>query len=308
MKTHLHKLLLVGAGFIGAFGAYASLAQNAFILTPSLWRGPIPGDYQFSPVDGSGLCAGFTSSTTTFRKDYLSLQPCPLILPPGDLSGTPQAAFRTLAVVPHPDGGHRLTVRGACATVARGVIFGAPAIDVLPCDQPLSQSAALAGANDQRFILTAKGAGIVEIRTATGKCVSPHGGPQAIDTQLIETDCNGSRGQLFNMTLAGSVSDQRDVEALTLFGWTRLGELTRSNLNPIARIIPNRMMASPTYQTSQTANDDGRSCAIQCLSDPRCKGYNWSKPSAPNPLLCELKASVVPSTVNASIVTGQVRQ
>jgi hypothetical protein len=308
MKKHVSNIILVSSCLLSMFGAYAALAQNALILSPSIWRGPIPGDYQFASVDGAGLCAGYTSSTTTLRKDYLSLQPCPQILPPGDLSAPPQAAFRSLAVVPHADGGNRLTVRGACATVARGVIFGAPSIDVLPCDQSSSQSSALAGANDQRFILASKGVGIVEIRTAAGKCVTPQSGPQSPDTQLIESDCNSSRSQLFSMTLAGSVSDQRDVEALALFGWTRLGELTRSNLNPIARIIPNRMMSSPTYLTSQTANDDGRSCALQCLSDARCKGFNWSKATAPNPMLCELKASLVPSSANASTFTGQVRQ
>lgn len=286
----------------------AAFAQTGFILSPSFWRGPIPGDYQVSPIDGAGLCVSFTQSTTTLRKNYLSLQTCPAIAPASDPSGSTSAAFRSLAVVPHPDGGHRLTVRGGCATVARGVLFGAPAIDVLTCDRQGTQSAALDGSADQRFVLVSKGANAFEIRTQSGKCIAPQGGPQAADTQMIEAPCNGQRDQIFNFTLAGSVMDQRDVDALALFGWTRLGELTRSSLNPVARIIPNRTLAGPAYSSLQTANDDGRSCAILCVREARCKGFNWSKPSAPTPLLCELKDTLSPTTANASFISGQLRQ
>lgn len=303
---NLMKVILFSGFVISCLGAVA-VAQTGLILNPSNWLGPIPGDYQLSPVSNPSLCMGFTGTSTTVRQPYLTLQPCPAIAAPSDLSSSPTAAFVSLVVVPHPDGGHRLTVRGACATVARGVVFGPPAIDVLPCNVQASGTPALDGALDQRFTLVSRGPSTFELRTQSGKCVVPQGGPRELGTQLIEADCIGRTDLAFTLTSAGPVMDQRDRDAMALFGWTHIGEASRIVTNPTARFVPNRALATPTYTTLTTHNDAGRSCAIACLSDARCKGFNWSKPASPTPLLCELKDTLAPTNANAALVTGQVR-
>jgi hypothetical protein len=66
-------------------------------------------------------------------------------------------------------GGHaRFQVNGTnmCATIARGVLFGAPRIDLHPCDQAL----------DQLFLVSQQGGGMFQLKSLSGQCWTERGG------------------------------------------------------------------------------------------------------------------------------------
>ncbi|HEX4848934.1 MAG TPA: hypothetical protein VFV30_12390, partial [Novosphingobium sp.] len=124
-----------------------------------------------------------------------------------------------LAILPHPAGGY--TVRSAhpaylgwvqnglrapvngeygnCLTVARGVILGAPRIELLPCDSAGDWTRT--GADDQRFFFLPSGPGTYQIALAlTGDgtdCWALRNGSRDSQTDVIRWQCNRTADQMW---------------------------------------------------------------------------------------------------------------
>jgi hypothetical protein len=162
--------------------AFAILASTATSLNAQMVA---TGRYQIRPVTPPAACLkddqGFGA-----RLPFVKHVQCP----PGPAN---EEANFWWDITRQPDGRYLMkhSFSDLCATVARGVIFGPPAIDLRRCENPIPA--------DQLFKLEAKSGGVFEFRTANGKCW--YWRNEAYGSEHIQRDCGASAA--FRLVPAG---------------------------------------------------------------------------------------------------------
>lgn len=246
-------------------------AEEGGIPNSTLWTDPAPGQYDVQPADA--MCLQRVSGGSIFVAPHMAVAAC-----------NPELFNQSLEVV--PVGRDSVAVNGAtnvtwritngneCATVARGVVFGAPRVDMLPCDDNGSDRT-FAGARDQRFTMLPVGSGRVAIVTQDRRCWTVEGGNPRVSAKIFVESCEGRPGQSFALTRSGPASTAINQGAAEFFGWTRLnGSLIFDRQYK----LPNLNLPSGDYAGTATANDQGVECARSCAADINCKAYTWVDP------------------------------
>ena len=296
-----------------------------------------PGLYMILPAHAPDACLdprGFDNALGT--QPYITQRRCNGPVP---LDTDPQL----FTIAPHPEGG--MTIRPTnygnrqesrhrhCLTVARGVIFGAPRIDLLECNGA-DGDLARAGAPDQRFGLLAQ-PGKAAHRIVPWQpslfesdCVTVRDASTDLDdanadghnTDLIKAGC-GQTGQAFRLSYLGpasladaNASAQGFPAMLAGLGWQPGADGFRRAV-PVAGIdLPGETLCVVSGNES-----DPQSCARMCLADKRCAAFSWYAAAIQNrftkahkPAQCNLKASygepfALPSARAASVASGIVR-
>lgn len=196
----------------------------------------------------------------------------------------PDEVRMQIAILPTNDG--RYTIRfdaysgfnkGAshCATVARNVIFGAPDIDLLPCDLPINSNEwGDAGVEDQRFTFRQVGNGYFEIRTSDNKCWAIRNGSKSHGEGIIKWDCTGGADQRWKAEFIDANLTPKEIDSLRVKGWhLRAGGLK------LAKPVGGWYFQGSQISKTQSANDNGKSCATSCLDTASCKAFTW-RPAA----------------------------
>jgi hypothetical protein len=148
-------------------GSLALLAQSVSAQMPP------NGSYQLRPVTPSAACltndGGFGA-----RLPFVKHVACPAA----------QEANYSWVFTRQPNGRYQIVHNATqrCATVARGVILGPPAIDLRTCENPIPA--------DQLFQLVPKTGGVVEFHTANGQCW--YWRFEALNSEHIQRDCGFS--------------------------------------------------------------------------------------------------------------------
>jgi hypothetical protein len=136
------------------------------------------GRFQIRPITPAAACLtndeGFGA-----RLPFVRHVRCPAVPP---ASGSAALFWWDLAA--QRDGRFQIkhTATNRCATVARNVVLGLPAIDLRPCETPIP--------NDQLFRLIRAGGGSFEFHTASGLCW--YWRFEAYNSENVERRCGAS--------------------------------------------------------------------------------------------------------------------
>lgn len=307
--------LLAGAPLVRAEGDNAGLplkAQTLSVQQAADLYGPRganvrPGTYMLRSVDAPQSCMSWVAGG--FGPRFVAMKPCHMVPRPGPaLLDGPQL----FTIMPHPQGG--MTLRAAnvasepewrntyCATIARGVLIGAPRLDVEMCDNVNTDWPA-AGAPDQRFGLLKQGSGPVfrivpwQPSLFEADCMAVRDPAAAADykrslnenADLVKVGC-ANPGTAFELIYVGPypVSDpkvrtfDRLLNPLDWYraedGWVRL--------RPVAGVD----LPGTTIQSIPSAVGGERNCASLCLANSQCRAFTWYAPSAGKAAQCVLKA------------------
>ena len=259
------------------------------------WTDPVPAVYQIRAEAGA-LCVARSGGGLATQLPHLVLQTC-----------APDAFDQGIELVPNgtttdvlPLAGPvtwRIMVRQHCLTAARGVIFGAPAVDELDCGSRPEQAGRLSrmGAADQTWRLRRRGgAGNYEVRSLDGRCWSAQGGALREGVQLVLEPCDGRTGQRFEIvTINSDVQTQPNMTAAEEFGWLRLLRSQGFELTRFRSLRHLNLPAGDYTAGMATANDEGLACAQACAQDQQCKGYTWADPRVRGGTpMCYLKNSL----------------
>jgi hypothetical protein len=261
----------IAASALGGLALAGTLHAQAMMNT-ALWTDPAPGEYDIKPA--ANMCFERVSGGSIFVAPHLAIGTCDanifhqsLELAPNSRSGAAGAGTSNLT--------WRIMSGNECATIARGVIFGAPRVDMHACDAP-SGDRTFAGGQDQRFSLQLVAPNSVRIRTQDGRCVSAEGGTPRISAKLMIEPCDGRPGQTFGLERSGGLMTVINGAAATAFGWTQIDQ-TSSIFDRQFRLA-NMNLPSGDYAGVATANDQGAECVRLCAADVNCKGYTWVDP------------------------------
>jgi PAN domain len=259
------------AAITGLALSAGSRAEGQGIPNMTLWTDPAPGEYEVQPA--ASMCLERVSGGSIFVSPHLAIGDC-----------NPNLFGQSLEVAPAGRDGidvsgatrvtWRITNGNECATVARNVAFGAPRVDMLPCDDNGSDRT-FAGARDQRFTLLPVGSGRVAIVTQDRRCWTAEGGNPRVSGKIFVESCEGRPGQSFALNRSGGLATAINTGAAEFFGWTRLSG------NPVFDRqfrLPNLNLPSGDYSWAATANDQGVECARRCADDASCKAYTWVDP------------------------------
>lgn len=266
-----------------------------------------PGTYMVRSVDAPQSCWSWVAGG--FGPRFVAMKPCHVVPnSDSDLLEGPQL----FTIMPHPQGG--MTLRAAnlasepewrntyCATVARGVLIGAPRLDLEMCDNVNSDWPG-AGGPDQRFGLLKQGNGPVyrivpwQPSLFEADCMALRDPGAAADytrslnenADLVKVGC-ANRGTSFELIYVGPypASDpkirtfDRLLNPLDWYrakdGWVRL--------RPVAGVD----LPGSTIQSIPSAIGGERNCASLCLADTRCRAFTWYAPSTGKGAQCTLKA------------------
>lgn len=263
-------LCLLVAGGMTLTGALR--AEGEGVTNTAIWTDPSPGEYDVMP--GQGMCLERVSGGSIFVAPHLAIGACNPALFGQSLEVAPVGREGSTA------GGAtnvtwRVTNGNECATVARGVVFGPPRVDMLPCD-PNGPDRNTAGARDQRFTLRPAGGGQVFVVTQDGRCWTAEGSSPRVSGKIFVENCDGRGGQSFTLNRSGMLMTEINRASALAFGWTTVQ--TNSVFDRQFRIA-SHYLPSGDYTTGiATANDQGVECARLCTADINCKGYTWVDP------------------------------
>jgi hypothetical protein len=186
--------------FVVATAAIAGAAVFAVLAEEGRWSDPIrSGFYLIHPVH-SDLCLTQVPDAWP-RAAHLEQAPC-----------VEDAPLQVFVVVVHgwpPDfeATIRIAANDTCATVARGVIFGPPAIDTLQCGDNTAGACPF-NANDQAFHFrrVADTDDVFEVRTSDEQCWDLRGGNTEPGGDLIRWQCHGGLNQHFRFQRVGELT------------------------------------------------------------------------------------------------------
>lgn len=246
-------------------------------------KGMRPGVYRFRSLH-SGLCAVVSDTGAT---PPLETWDCDRD------DGWQHAGYNNYwVVIPHRAGGY--TVRGnntrlrfagqrpegpgeltACMTVARGVLIGAPRIELRSCEAA-GPDWTWAGAPDQRFMIRKSGRDTVEFRLLTGgqeslDCWALRESGRNGGTGVIQWTCNNTPDQLWQAVWMGPIAPQFEEATLRKAGWygTPTGHFS------VAKSLGVELVGGGD-ESFDTAADSGDYCAKRCAELDRCKGWTWT--------------------------------
>ena len=228
-------------------------------------------------------------------------------------------------LLPHPSGG--MTVRPdltnsrvasrrtRCATVARGVVLGPPAIDVLPCDFEALGSGrnwCAVGRLDQVFHFRRVGRrtfAIHESQTespnadAVGdQCWDVRGASQDIGAETIRFECNGEAQQTFEVEFVRPIDATDEAACATAQGWRDTPDRLRRAVPVVGVDLP-----GGDYASEPTASDEGRACAARCAEDVRCRAFTWVAAGVQGTdAMCWLKDSIPPAQPAATVISSGI--
>lgn len=253
---------------------------------PELWTDPAPAVYRIRAA-GTDLCATREAGALRTQLPHLVLRPCAspigfqaIALSPFSWQslGTTDASNDPFAQPLFVFWRMTTPFNSNCLTAARGVVFGAPAVDELACES--GPDGAPSGANDQLWNLRQRGAArTFEIRTLDRRCWTAQGGELRSGVQLVLERCDERPGQLWTIAEPqGDVIEEFNRQAAVDFGWLPIEN--RGSSPPFrVRAMPGTNLPSGDYtQGIETANDQGRECAQICAADDRCRGFTWVNP------------------------------
>lgn len=257
-----------------------------------------PGVYLIRPLNAQLCLEQYAAGG--LERPYIRLANCNLQVSNQHFALIPsvhtKATIRTTASLGSQN---RLTT---CATVARGVVFGPPRIDLLDCDfGPGDQSWFYVGNRDQRMeLIWSPQKSAHEIKTNDGfgtmKCWAMRGDGNGVGTDVIQWDCNGQNDQFFNLVYLRPLDAGVEAEALKAFEWLQTPDGPRKRPRVGAMDIP-----GGDYAAFETINDSGEYCSMRCVESPECKAYTWKGPNyyfdplsnqPPTKPMCHLKSSV----------------
>lgn len=283
---------------IAALGA--ALGFSALVLAqqpsrhfsgPELWTDPAPAIYRIKAA-GTDLCVERAPGSTSTQLPHMVLRPCASPIGAQSIALTPyswQALAPGSGSAPfNPDSlsfyvTWRMTTPffGNCLTAARGVVFGPPAVDEVPCNRRVAGVPVTE--NDQLWEFHRRGpVHTFEVRSfLNGRCWSAQGGQLRSGVQLVLERCDErTAGQQFviDPPHADLVEDYNRNAALE-FGWLPIPGMGSA---PPARFrsMPGTNLPSGDYtQGIETANDNGQECARICAEDDRCLAFTWVHPA-----------------------------
>ena len=335
------KQTLIG-GVVAGLSAFSALAQPQ--LPPP--AAPAAGVYTIRAV-GADLCIGWRPGGG-LRLPFLATGHCGRKVEiRDDHSGTIIGAFlgipiptastvvypgeSTFVVLPHAAGGY--TIRSAnewparglerqntanrllsCVTMARGVVFGPPGVDVLACDQPAGAGGyGSIGTTDQRFEILPVGKGppnryhlLVNGGGRPQRCVEVRGASREVDTDLGVADCTGAENQVFEFNYSGSPAPWRDdLASAQALGWTDQGKGGMLSAVPVGGVN----LMGGDIGGDASVNDQGQACAVMCVQNSECRAFTWVRPGVQGPTaMCWLKGpSYSPANADANTASGLVR-
>ena len=231
------------------------------------------------------------------------------------------------------------SLSGECATVARGVLAGAPRIDMLPCDTPRNASSRCQiGVDDQRFVLRPVAANLFQIQTLEGQCWDVRDSSREPGANVLAHECHSGANQRFRLGPILRANYAEEVYSALYLLCEREREAARNNPppRPQARAVappvaqPNNSTvyvgAAPTaapmarapfqFDMDRPGNDlrDGRrigladpaACDYECRnSSKQCLAWVFVKPGVQGPQsACYLKSAATPAVPNNCCVTG----
>lgn len=306
MKSGLINLLLAFLVLVVPASVNAEGEASPF-LGPDQWTDPAPATYKISPV-GTNLCLARVPGRWVGQRPFLVLETCS------------ENAGQFLELAPHSVGDPfypatsnvrwRINNRNDCATFARGVIFGPPAIDMLPCDMPANANGdtAFRGGGDQFFILKRFTQTMFEIRNPSGFCWTVQNGNIAAGTQMVLEPCNGQNKQKFTLSFQGGLADIPNRMVAERFGWFRFALGTTSVTADRFRSLRKIDIAGSDYRSFDTENDNGAICAKTCADENQCRAFTWTVPGLQGPSArCWLKNAIPTPTPNENVMSGIVR-
>lgn len=186
----------------------SSASANKLLKTDK----PVAGIYKIRSLQ-TGMCvgpwikSGFGDSIAANDNFVMQLANCTEPNNPGYYFN------RYVAIIPHPFGGY--TIRSAsptdsrdkdgrysrCATIARGVVFGPAAIDLLPCESDNdATNFSQIGKPDQRFNFEKIGENVFMIFTNNGECWDVRDQATNSGNEIIRWICNSQANQKFEFT------------------------------------------------------------------------------------------------------------
>lgn len=248
---------------------------------PDIWTDPVPAEYRIKAA-GTELCVRREAGAIGTQVPHMVLRACTMpigmqsvTLSPNGITAEP--LDRTSPVT------WRMTtpVNSNCLTAARGVIFGAPAVDELACTPGATPSRS--GGPDQTWRLRRRGAfNTFEIRTADGRCWTAQGGQPRDGVQVVLERCSDlSGGQQWLIADPQSFgSDPGNDAAAREFGWLPIPGVNSGSPGQF-RSLRHLNLPSGDYTSGiATANDEGMECARLCIADSQCLAYTWVDPRA----------------------------
>lgn len=289
----------VALGGLATMGALR--AEGEGVTNTMRWTDPTPGAYNLMP--GAAMCLERVSGGSIFVAPHLAIGSC-----------NPELFFQSLEVAPVGRDGStaggatnitwRIMAGNECATVARGVVFGPPRVDMLPCD-PNGADPNSAGARDQRFTLRPAGSGQVMVVTQDGRCWSAEGGNPRVSGKMFVEPCDGRGGQSFVLERAGRLMTVINTASAQAFGWTSVN--TSSVFDRQFRLA-SMNLPSGDYAGVATANDQGVQCAQLCTNDVNCRAYTWVDPrNRGGTPMCYKKNSINAPIADAMTQSGIIR-
>lgn len=283
-------------------------AQASGFLGPDRWWDPAPATYQFVAA-GTNLCVTRTTGSWIGEVAYLKLRTCT-----SDLAG--QFLELAPAAVDVPPGPRisntrwRVNNQSECATVARGVVFGPPRVDLHPCD--LSASAGgdinFRGGPDQSFFIRRMSASNVEFRTVDARCWTVQGGAMRDGTQLVIEPCNNTAAQVFTLRYSMAVMDLPNMGSAERFGWFNFEPHSNFGVPDRFRSLPGLDLPGHDIASMPTDNDQGKKCARACADNNACRAFTWVEPNYQGPTaMCWLKDFTPEPVRTVGVRSGIVR-
>lgn len=286
-------------------------------LGPLVWTDPAPAAYELR-AQGSDLCVTRETGGTIFQEAHLVLRPCSARLAGSAIELVPAAAIDPAhanrhAVIPGASTiVWRITNREQCVTSARGVVFGPPAVDVIPCGTQRRADGAVidrGGETDQLWRMVRSGPGQFSFLGSERRCWTAQGSVLRDGVQLVMEPCDNRFGQTFEVsTRLGGVSGATNDASAREFGWVLFPE---GGVETIDRFRSLRGMNLPSGDYTSgiaTANDEGRACATLCARDAQCKGFTWVNPAArAGTAMCYKKNVLGTPSADAMTMSGIVR-
>ncbi len=268
-------------------------------IGPLIWNTIPVGVYKLKVPD-TNLCLGRTQRNWIGQEAFLSLSVCGDFYPQS--LGFVPTAFQNSIV------SFRIKNSNQCATVARGVVFGPPSIDMRNCDGINPSSPDFNAAPDQQFKVEMSGNTVI-VKTINNKCLSVQGGNFSVGTQIIEENCNSSAAQRFALINDYGALHIEDTNAMKAFGWQKVeGASGGANAKTYYRTMPNLNLPSADYNWFATLNDNGAQCAYKCSLDANCKGFTWVNPLVRNgQAMCYLKNAINTPTADNYTNSGFLR-
>lgn len=196
-----------------------------------------------------------------------------------------------IALLPHPSGGYTFRLENnlgpqpsdrdaaanqlvRCASVARGVVFGPPRIDVHNCDIAVGMGDwAFAGVDDQRFDLLKAGPGNYAINPVSNpdQCWAIRDASVSNKADVIRWNCTGGADQSVQFEWIKAFEPTLEAALLNRLRWYSINaDMVR--LSPANGVE----LQGPNTSSFETIEDSGSYCMRRCAELKDCKAWVWN--------------------------------